>query len=88
MSKHLLQTYAKCNPEFSYQPTRNPRRVLTKPSKPALNDGHDNEEGDYILYVNDVLGAQEGQQLSFLLIIFCLCVFVCMIIFFGIGGDG
>jgi hypothetical protein len=60
-----VQTYATCDPSFSYKPTHNPRRVLTKPSKPGTaNDGHDNEEGDYILYVNDVLGSQEGQQFS------------------------
>jgi hypothetical protein len=36
--------------------------VLTKPSKPAKNEGFDNEEHDYILYVNDILGAEEGQR--------------------------
>jgi dual specificity protein kinase YAK1 len=34
--------------------------VLTKPSKPVYNDGADNEDWDYILYVNDVLGGEHG----------------------------
>ncbi|KAJ1560159.1 dual specificity protein kinase yak1, partial [Cladochytrium tenue] len=56
LTQFLLPTYSACNPEFDYRPDRNPRRVLTKPSKPALNNGYDNEDSDYILYVNDVLG--------------------------------
>lgn len=36
--------------------------MLTKPSKGVLNDGHDNEENDYILYVNDWLGTEEGHK--------------------------
>ena len=52
----------KCNPQFNYQPMNNPRRVLTKPLKPIHNDGHDNSEWDYILYVNELLGVQEEQQ--------------------------
>ncbi|TPX76350.1 hypothetical protein CcCBS67573_g02373 [Chytriomyces confervae] len=63
----LTDHYAHCNPEFNYVRDLNPKRVLTKPSKAVLNDGHDNADSDYILYVNDVLGSQEGQQLSVLL---------------------
>lgn len=33
---------------------------MTKPSKGVKNDGYDNEESDYILYVNDILGSDEG----------------------------
>jgi dual specificity protein kinase YAK1 len=36
--------------------------VLTKPSKPAHNEGYDNEDYDYILYVNDWLGTEEGHK--------------------------
>ena len=36
--------------------------MLTKPSKPAHNEGFDNEDYDYILYVNDWLGADEGHK--------------------------
>ncbi|KAI8917441.1 kinase-like domain-containing protein [Entophlyctis helioformis] len=60
LTRDLLKTYKMCNPSYVYQPLNNPRRVLTKPSKPAHNDGHDNEDWDYILYVNDILG--ESQQ--------------------------
>ncbi|WWC71928.1 uncharacterized protein I206_105887 [Kwoniella pini CBS 10737] len=56
----LPQTYNLCNPNFRYETSDNPRRVLTKPSKPAHNDGADNEDWDYILYVNDVLGGEHG----------------------------
>jgi len=34
--------------------------VLTKPSKGVKNDGYDNEDSDYILYVNDILGSEEA----------------------------
>ncbi|KAJ3225420.1 dual specificity protein kinase yak1 [Chytriomyces hyalinus] len=63
----LVECYARCNPDFNYVRDLNPKRVLTKPSKPALNDGFDNVENDYILNVNDLLGSQEGQQLSAIL---------------------
>jgi dual specificity protein kinase YAK1 len=33
---------------------------LTKPSKGVKNDGYDNEESDYILYVNDILGSEDS----------------------------
>lgn len=56
----LPQTYSLCNPAFKYESSDNPRRVLTKPSKPVYNDGADNEDWDYILYVNDVLGGEHG----------------------------
>jgi serine/threonine protein kinase len=36
--------------------------VLTKPSKGVKNDGYDNEDGDYILCVNDVLGNDERHR--------------------------
>ncbi|WWD19562.1 hypothetical protein CI109_104023 [Kwoniella shandongensis] len=56
----LPQTYTLANPGFRYETSENPRRVLTKPSKPVHNDGADNEDWDYILYVNDVLGGEHG----------------------------
>ncbi|KAJ7680557.1 kinase-like domain-containing protein [Mycena polygramma] len=62
LTTNLLDTYHICNPQFRYESTHNPRRVLTKPSKPAHNDGYDNEDYDYILYVNDWLGAEDGHK--------------------------
>lgn len=59
LTTHLPSTYRICNPSFQYESSRNPRRVLTKPSKGTKNDGYDNEESDYILYVNDILGSEE-----------------------------
>ncbi|BGP32799.1 dual specificity protein kinase yak1 [Rhodotorula toruloides] len=58
----LSETYHLVNPAFTYETSRNPRRVLTKPSKPAQNDGFDNEDSDYILYVNDVLGPEDKDR--------------------------
>ncbi|KAI5867947.1 kinase-like protein [Durotheca rogersii] len=60
LTVHLPATYRICNPNFKYESSRNPRRVLTKPSKGTKNDGYDNEDSDYILYVNDILGSEEG----------------------------
>ncbi|KAJ6262806.1 hypothetical protein Dda_1363 [Drechslerella dactyloides] len=57
---YLPATYRICNPNFKYESSRNPRRVLTKPSKGVKNDGYDNEDSDYILYVNDILGSEEA----------------------------
>lgn len=59
---HLPQTFRICNPSFTYLSSRNPRRPLTKPSEGKKNDGHDNEDSDYILFVNDVLGIDEGHK--------------------------
>ncbi|KAK7053446.1 dual specificity protein kinase yak1 [Paramarasmius palmivorus] len=58
----IVDTYHICNPQFRYESTHNPRRVLTKPSKPAHNEGYDNDDYDYILYVNDWLGTEEGHK--------------------------
>ncbi|KAF8894025.1 kinase-like domain-containing protein [Infundibulicybe gibba] len=62
LTTNILETYHICNPHFRYESTHNPRRVLTKPSKPAHNDGYDNDDYDYILYVNDWLGTEEGHK--------------------------
>ncbi|KAK1750654.1 kinase-like domain-containing protein [Echria macrotheca] len=60
LTVQLPATYRICNPSFKYESSRNPRRVLTKPSKGVKNDGYDNEDSDYILYVNDILGSEEA----------------------------
>ncbi|KAI8069249.1 hypothetical protein BC940DRAFT_29875 [Gongronella butleri] len=62
LTTYLNQTYQQCNHGFQYNASKNPRRVLTKPSKACSNDGYDNEEFDYILYVNDILGASDGHR--------------------------
>lgn len=58
----LLEVFGACNSQFSFDKSLNPRRVLTKPSRPAFNSGYDNEKHDYILYVNDVIGNEEGRK--------------------------
>ncbi|KAL6300442.1 kinase-like domain-containing protein [Sparassis latifolia] len=62
LTTNIVETYQICNPQFRYESTHNPRRVLTKPSKPSHNDGFDNDDYDYILYVNDWLGTDEGHK--------------------------
>jgi dual specificity protein kinase YAK1 len=62
LTTNIVDTYHICNPSFRYESTHNPRRVLTKPSKPAHNDGYDNDDYDYILYVNDWLGSEDGHK--------------------------
>ncbi|KAI8062110.1 kinase-like domain-containing protein [Gongronella butleri] len=62
MTIHLLSTYEGQNKDYRYNSDSRPKRVLTKPSKEAKNDGYDNEDFDYILKVNDVLGEEKGHQ--------------------------
>ncbi|KAG8986559.1 dual specificity protein kinase yak1 [Tulasnella sp. 427] len=62
LTTHITSTYSICNPSFRYETAHNPRRVLTKPSKPVHNEGFDNEDYDYILYVNDWLGQEDGHN--------------------------
>lgn len=62
MTEGLLDLFHACNPAFHYDRRLNPRRVLTKPSKPTYNSGYDNEKHDYILYVNDIMGNEEGHK--------------------------
>lgn len=58
----LIECFSSYNPNFAYDKSLNPRRVLTKPSRPVHNNGYDNEKWDYILYVNDVIGNEEGRK--------------------------
>lgn len=59
---HLIKTFERRDPKFAYHQNRNPKRILTKPSKPAKNDGYDNEDHDYILHVNDILGEDKNYR--------------------------
>ena len=61
-TKEILHLYKSCNPKFSYQDYRKPRRILTKPSEPVHNDGHDNENYEYVLRVHETIGDLPGQQ--------------------------
>lgn len=63
LSVYLTESYGICQPgKFQYSKSTNPKRVLTKPSDPKFNNGYDNEDSDYILYVNDILGTEEGRK--------------------------
>jgi hypothetical protein len=56
---YLKETYSSNNPKLDYTV---PKRVLTKPSKPVRNENHDNENYDYILKVNEILGQDPNYQ--------------------------
>eukprot|EP00002_Diphylleia_rotans_P004357 TRINITY_DN13189_c0_g1_i1.p1 TRINITY_DN13189_c0_g1~~TRINITY_DN13189_c0_g1_i1.p1 ORF type:complete len:984 (-),score=170.12 TRINITY_DN13189_c0_g1_i1:881-3832(-) len=59
----LVETFKKCNPEFTFVEESKPRRVLSKNPDAVKNDGHDNSDDDYVLYVNDILGSGENQYI-------------------------
>lgn len=63
LTVYLTESYSMCQPQkFRYSKATNPKRVLTKPLEPRYNNGFDNDESDYILYVNDMLGSEEGRK--------------------------
>lgn len=62
LTSHLPSTYSVCDPSFQYSQEKNPRRVLTEPNQPVHNNGYDNANHDYILYVNDILGTDENRR--------------------------
>ncbi|KAI8885999.1 kinase-like protein [Backusella circina FSU 941] len=57
---HLKHTFCS-KPEFRYTTDTNPKRILTKPSRAVVND-YDNENYDYILRVNEILGHEPQHQ--------------------------
>ncbi|KAL6053128.1 dual specificity protein kinase yak1 [Balamuthia mandrillaris] len=62
VTRDILSLFRRCNPEFRYMPSSNPRRVLTKPSQGVDNYNYDNVNADLILYVGDVLGLPERKR--------------------------
>ncbi|CAM0944896.1 unnamed protein product [Alopecurus aequalis] len=52
LTRDIIQTFEKCNPEFIYSDSLNPKRFLTNPAVAVHNDGLDNANSDLILYVN------------------------------------
>ncbi|KAI8379833.1 kinase-like domain-containing protein [Choanephora cucurbitarum] len=59
---YLKDIYAAYNSKFAYDQSKIPKRVLTKPSKPIRNESYDNENFDYILKVNEILGDDPNHQ--------------------------
>ncbi|OBZ88315.1 Serine/threonine-protein kinase ppk15 [Choanephora cucurbitarum] len=59
---YLKDIYAQYNSKFTYDQSKIPKRVLTKPSKPIRNESCDNENFDYILKVNEILGEDPNHQ--------------------------
>lgn len=62
MTVGICDTFRKSNPEFQYEANNNPKRILTKPKEGVRNGGHDNENGDFILYVDGLIGPNEDPQ--------------------------
>lgn len=62
LTTYLPSTYNICDPRYQYNQTKNPRRVLTEPHEGHLNNGFDNVNCDYILYVNDILGVDDNRR--------------------------
>lgn len=60
----LPKIFARRDPNFRYKESRKPRRILTKPGRPARNDGYDNDDNDYIIRVYDVLDDKDDQQVQ------------------------
>jgi dual specificity protein kinase YAK1 len=56
----LLHTYKSINPDYPYNTTLNPKRILTKPPIPKYNNGYDNELYDLILALNDIVAAEHA----------------------------
>ncbi|CEP10712.1 hypothetical protein [Parasitella parasitica] len=62
MTVNICDTFRKRNPCFEYDTAFNPKRVLTKPSVPSKNDGYDNENSDFILYVHGLVGPNNEKK--------------------------
>ena len=67
----LAEFYKQCDPTFQFNPLNNPRRVLTTNSVPCANEGSDNSEFDFILYVNDVIGDKLDKQYKIVELLGC-----------------
>ncbi|KAL9548727.1 hypothetical protein MBANPS3_005544 [Mucor bainieri] len=62
LTVNICDTFRKRNPCFEYDTSFNPKRVLTKPSVPSKNDGYDNENSDFILYVHGLVGPDDEKK--------------------------
>ncbi|OMJ14259.1 Serine/threonine-protein kinase ppk15 [Smittium culicis] len=59
---NLMNIYKKVDPSFKFSPFTVPERPLTFPRQGMLNDGYDNENSDYIMFVNDKIGDTKGSE--------------------------
>ncbi|OMJ22813.1 Serine/threonine-protein kinase ppk15 [Smittium culicis] len=59
---NLMNVYKKVDPSFKFSPFTVPERPLTFPRQGVLNDGYDNENSDYIMFVNDKIGDTKGSE--------------------------
>ncbi|RCH86407.1 dual specificity protein kinase yak1 [Rhizopus stolonifer] len=64
---NIKETFNNHNPGFIFDHSQIPKRVLTKPGKPCRNEGNDNEDWNYILKVNEILGHDPNYQVIDLL---------------------
>jgi hypothetical protein len=77
LTTDIIQTFEKCNSEFKYSDSLNPKRFLTNPAVPVHNDGLDNANSDLILYVNlELINKESDGRL-----VFFLCCLQCIYLF-------
>jgi hypothetical protein len=77
LTTDIIQTFEKCNSEFKYSDSLNPKRFLTNPAVPVHNDGLDNANSDLILYVNlELINKESDRRL-----VFFLCCLQCIYLF-------
>ena len=58
----LADMYRRCNPDFQFDESMKPQRVMTEvPNNVTYNDGFDNENGDYIVRIDDVITSPEAE---------------------------
>ncbi|KAI9027248.1 kinase-like domain-containing protein [Phycomyces nitens] len=62
LTVYLCTTYRRRDPSYYYDRSNNPRRALTRPARPKQENINVNENNDFILYINDIIGNdQDGK---------------------------
>ncbi|KAJ5066425.1 homeodomain interacting protein kinase isoform a [Anaeramoeba ignava] len=54
LTSNIIQSFHKCNNEYSYHKGMNPRRAITKNQIPSQKNPCDNDDGDLIIFVGDI----------------------------------
>lgn len=62
----ILDLFKKINPAFNYDTRNNPMRCLTVPSEGCYNDGYDNINNEYILFVRSIIVSPEDEEYTVL----------------------
>ena len=62
LTTNILTLFKAVDPDYSYDSSWNPKRILTKPSQGTKNHNFDNENSDYILCVGDFIGTENTNK--------------------------